>query len=468
MNYIVIDQGTSSTKAFLFNAHGQFLHTNKIKHELYRPKQFHVESDPSIILNAIKLLFQEMVRTSGKTKIHRAGMAVQRSTFLFWEKKTCKPVTPALSWQDSRAYGIAEEFKEFGEKLWEITGTPLSAHFGGPKFLHLIRKDQALKRRINNGDLYFGPLSAFLSQAITGLPGIDDSIACRSLFYNISKRKWSAFALDLFQVPQTCLPPLVPIKKNYGTLFETDIPLSIIIGDQQAALIGQGGLKTGSMGANFGTSGSIQYNAGRKPFIIKGLISSVLYSDEEKRMFMVEGTINACNALFYHLENMLSIPHKEMNWDKRARSTDTDGIYIPGFSGLSAPYWTTGFEDIFIGLKDDPDQIVRAAVESIGFLVNDILECLKPAVATLPNMLTAAGGGARPSLLQFIANVTGMRIGYSSIKDRTALGVFRILNDSYMGENSNQVDTVFYPEQSANIIEKKAQWRKAIGKANLN
>ena len=300
MNYIVIDQGTSSTKAFLFNALGHFLHSNKIKHELYRPKQFYVESDPSIILNAIKLLFQEMVEKSGKTEIHRAGLAVQRSTFLFWEKETCRPVTPALSWQDSRAYGIVEEFKEFGGKLWEITGTPLSAHFGGPKFLHLIRKDQSLKRRVHNGDLYFGPLSAFLSQAITGLPSIDDSIACRSLFYNISKREWSAFALDLFQIPQTCLPPLVPIKKNYGTFFETDIPLSIIIGDQQAALIGQGGLKTGSMGANFGTSGSIQYNAGRKPFIIKGLISSVLYSDEQKRMFMVEGTINACNALFYH------------------------------------------------------------------------------------------------------------------------------------------------------------------------
>ena len=114
MNYIVIDQGTSSTKAFLFNAHGQFLQSNKIKHELYRPKQFHVESDPSIILNAIKLLFQEMVQKSGKTEIHRAGLAVQRSTFLFWEKKTCKPVTPALSWQDSRAYGIEKEFKEFG------------------------------------------------------------------------------------------------------------------------------------------------------------------------------------------------------------------------------------------------------------------------------------------------------------------------------------------------------------------
>ena len=161
MNYIVIDQGTSSTKAFLFNAHGQFLHTNKIKHALYRPKKFHVESDPSIILNAIKLLFQEMVRTSGKTKIHRVGLAVQRSTFLFWEKKTCKPVTPALSWQDSRAYGVAEEFKEFEGKLWETTGTPLSAHFGGPKFLHMIRKDQALKRRINNGDLYFGPPECF-------------------------------------------------------------------------------------------------------------------------------------------------------------------------------------------------------------------------------------------------------------------------------------------------------------------
>ena len=111
---------------------------------------------------------------------------------------------------------------------------------------------------------------------------------------------------------------------------------------------------------------------------------------------------------------------------------------------------------------------MRAAVESIGFLVNDILECLKPAVTTLPNMLTASGGGARPSLLQFIANVTGIRIGYSSIKDRTALGVFRILNDTYIDENENQVVTVFYPKYSAKIIEKKAQWRNAIEKAKLN
>ena len=107
-------------------------------------------------------------------------------------------------------------------------------------------------------------------------------------------------------------------------------------------------------------------------------------------------------------------------------------------------------------------------MESIGFLVNDILECLRPEVATIPNMLTASGGSARPSLLQFIANVTGMRIGYSSIKDRTALGVFRILNDSYMSENSNWVDIVYYPERSVKIIEKKTQWRKAIEKANLH
>ncbi len=186
---------TSSTKAFLFDSNGKVLYSRKINHDLSRPKQFHVECDANVILNACSELFQDMVHASGDVAIHNVGLAVQHSTFLFWEKESCLPVTPAISWQDSRAHAIVDEFSEHSQKLWRITGTPLSAHFGGPKYLHMVRKNNELKSRVEKGDLYFGPLSGFLSQAMTGPPGVDESIACRSLFFDIRSGSWSYFAL---------------------------------------------------------------------------------------------------------------------------------------------------------------------------------------------------------------------------------------------------------------------------------
>ncbi len=132
MSYIVIDQGTSSTKAFLFSAKGKILHQKKKKYKLKTPKPFHIECDPQIILSDVIYLFNEMVTKANNKNIHGLGFAFQRSTFLFWEKSTCMPVTPAISWQDSRATVILDKFKKYEEKIWEITGAPLSAHFGGP------------------------------------------------------------------------------------------------------------------------------------------------------------------------------------------------------------------------------------------------------------------------------------------------------------------------------------------------
>ena len=464
MNYIVIDSGTSSTKAFLFNKMGDILYSNKIKHDLSRPKKFHVESDASIILAACNTLFCELVQASGSISIHSTGLAIQRSTFLFWEKDSCKPVTPALNWQDSRAHAVVDEFSEYGEKLCNITGTPLSAHFGGPKYLHLIRKNPELAKRVQKGELYFGPLSAFLSQAMTGSVGVEESIACRTLVYDIHDGDWSDYALSLFNIERETLPPLTPVKKDFGTLFETNIPLTLVIGDQQAALIGQAGLMTNSIATNFGTSGSVQFNAGQKPAVLNGLISSVLYSNENKKYFMVEGTINACNSLFYHLENEMGISHKEMKWDERAANTETNGVFIPGFSGIAAPYWIQGFDDVYVDLDKNSDQstIVRAGMESIGLLVNDILECLAPVMKSKPGLLTAAGGGARAPLLQFIADLTGIPVGHSAMKDRTAYGVYRLLNPDYESDSSKSIDLIFSPNPSEIIKEKKLKWKAAI------
>ena len=461
MNYIIIDQGTSSTKGFLFNSSGQILHRKRIKCTLNKPENFHVESDPVIILKDIKELFQKMVKLSGNSKIKYAGMSIQRSTFLFWEKSTGRPVTPAISWQDCRASDISENLQSYKSKLWSITGTPLSAHYGGPKFLHMLKNHPRLEGKVERGEVYFGSLSAFLTHAITGTVAIDESIACRSLFYNIHKGSWSRFALNLFQVPENCLPPIVPVKHNYGKMFDTNISLSVVIGDQQAALIGHKGIEKASIATNFGTSGSIQYNVGEQSINVPGLISSVLYSDRNKKVFMIEGTINGCNSLFYHLEERLAISHKDMQWNERAKPIKTEGIFIPGFNGLAAPYWKNGFDDLLINIGNNPNEIIRGAMESIGFLVNDILNCIKSEGIKLPKTLTASGGGAKSTLLQFIADITGIIIKHSILKDKTAVGVYRLLSGdglTQVSEKSNQ--KVYFPENKLGLDIKKDNWTK--------
>ena len=465
-NYIVIDQGTSSTKAFLFDSNGNILHSKKSKHTLIRPKPFHVECDADGILNACRFLFDEMMLASGNIPVKKVGLAVQRSTFLFWEKEICKPATSALSWQDSRAHAITDELSEHEDQLWDITGTPLSAHFGGPKYLHLTRHNPELMKKVKKGELYFGSLSAFLSQAMTGTPGIDDSIACRSLFYDIHQCTWSNWALDLFQVDKQILPPLVSVQHNFGNVFNSGIPLTCVIGDQQGALIGQAGLVPGNIAANFGTSGSVQFNVGEKPTVMDGLISSVLFSNNIKKIFMVEGTINACNSLFYHLEDMLDIPHEKLKWHKRIKDTKTEGIFIPGFAGLASPYWEPGSDDILINLNiNEKDEIVRAGMESIGFLVNDIISRLLPIIGKKPEVLTTSGGGARDPLLQFIADLTGIKVGHSAMKDRTAFGVFKILSQNFDFEPCPNIDHFLTPDKNVKIEKKKMQWQKAINQA---
>ena len=467
MNYIVIDQGTSSTKAFLFDTNGKIIHSNQAKYNLSRPKPFHIECDPQIILDDISRLFYEMRALSKSESVRGVGFAFQRSTFLFWEKLTCKPLTPAISWQDTRAAKTLKNFNRHKQKLWNITGSPLSAKFGGPKFFHTVKNNRTLNDKIKNNEVYFGPLSSFITHAITGSPAVDESIAGRTLLYNSKKGKWSTFATDLFNVPINCLPPITPTKHDYGLMLDSDIPLLTVIGDQQAALIGQSGLKKGSIGTNFGTSASIQYNVGPELIVLPGLISSTLFSYKSERIFMVEGTINACNSIFHYLENILSIPHKDMLWDKRIKNIDTQGIFVPGFSGISAPYWKPGFDDVYVELGSDPNQIIRAGMESIGFLFNDILNCFKSNGMKIPKTLTASGGAGRPVLLQFISSLIDLEICYFDLKDRTAIGVYRILSGNHFkGKSENRNLKSFKPKPLTYKNRKIAKWTETL--INLN
>jgi len=452
--FLVIDQGTSSTKCFLFNSENKVVFSQRIKHQLNRPYPQYVECDAQSVADACHLLIRQSVQFSRENSfiIHSAGLATQRSTFLFWDKKSGKPVTPALSWQDSRAGTEVSQLAGQSSFIHQRTGVPLSEHFGGPKYLHLTNQDLSLKEKINQGKVWFGPLSAYLTHQFTGNALVDHSIAGRSLLLNVDTLQWDDDLCDIFNVNPSCLPSIYPTMGDYGTIGGYNISLNCVIGDQQAALIGQGGTKEHFMAMNFGTSGSVLMNTGSKPNHNEGLLNNILYSDFKEKTYLTEGSINSCNSLFYWLEKKLDIQHKDMVWDKRCQSTHVSGVLIPGFSGLAAPYWKNGFRSVYYQLQDaTADELIRAGMESIGFLVYDILSEM-PKENTL-RLIPAGGGAARGPLLQFISDMTGLRISHSIMKDRTAFGVYYLLK-KYTG------DSVYFPDIESDMIFKPAMGDK--------
>ena len=464
--YLVIDQGTSSTKGFLFKKNGEMFYRQKIKHRLNYLSKDHIECDANEILNACKTLIDNLASLTNNT-ILSMGLSVQRSTFLFWDRKNIEPVTMALSWQDSSSKNIVKKIIEHSGWVYKKTGLPLSPHFGGPKYQKMITDDPSLYKKIQNGQLIFGSLSSYITHALTQTASIDHSIASRTLLLNVNSCNWSQECLDLFKIPKYCLPQLMPTRADYGRVLQYDFNLDCVIGDQQGALIGQNGLSKNSIGMNFGTSASISNNTGDYPKIIDGLVTSVLFSDPLKKVYISEGTINACNSLFYYLEDILKIKHKEMVWDKRCKRQNTEGIFISGFSGIAAPYWLSGFEDIYYMInKNNKNEIVRAAMESIGFLVNDIMKMLDNNNPKKSSFITASGGGARDSLLQFISDISGQIIKRPKIRDKTAIGVFRILCENYEYIADEEAD-IFEPQLDQNQISNKIkQWRKIISSIN--
>ncbi|MBH31016.1 MAG: hypothetical protein CMG71_03375 [Candidatus Marinimicrobia bacterium] len=473
---IVVDHGTSATKGFLFDKRLEIVATEKIRHTVDRPKPGWVECDATEILTACETVIDKMVEEAHTQSLTIAtiGMAFQRSTFLFWRKADGEPAAPAMSWQDSRADGLAKGISEHSGFVQQKTGIPLTGHFGGPKYLHTITNHSNIKDGVEKGDLFFGPLSSFVTHRLTGNHLIDQSIAGRSLLMDIATLQWEDDLLKLFQVRERALPQIVPTSYSFGTVKAGGkaIPLLCVIGDQQASLIGQGRWRKGDVSMNFGTSGSVLVNCGQSSIVVPSLLTNVLYSTAEATHFLLEGTINSIGSLFKWVEGRLEIPHEEIMWDKRCE-LETEGVLVPGLNGISAPYWTGEFETEVFGLNNDtePNQFIRAAMESIGFLVHDICHVMKEEAGIETGDIVASGGSSRTPLLQFISDLLDTDLHTTQGKDMTALGVARLAAHSALGQPLDAVtsrDKVFHPIMPASAREKKiSAWHNAVRKLSI-
>ncbi|MEE9167997.1 MAG: FGGY family carbohydrate kinase [Candidatus Neomarinimicrobiota bacterium] len=469
---LVIDQGTSATKGFIFDRQLRHIYGEKIRHKTVRPRPGWAETDAREILIACRTLLRSLLEVCRRDSLspQGAGMAFQRSTFLFWERKSGDPSIPAISWQDSRARELTARFRNDGDWIQRITGIPLAAHFGGPKFLFCVEHDPELKSGIEGGDLLFGTVSAFVTHQLTGNAVLDESIAGRTLFLDLEKMEWNSRLLDMFGISRDSLPQLVPTCGHHGTIkLDSDsIPLFCVMGDQQAAMVGQGRSDIGDVAMNFGTSGSVLVNLGDHSTSVPSLLCNVLYSFEEERKYLLEGTINGVGSLFRWLEAHLDIPHRKMKWDERCTGA-TQGIVVPGINGISAPYWTGEFDTALMGFTESthPNELVRAAMESIGFLVCDIWEILQEKLGDGLRDIVVSGGSSRSVLLQFIADILNRPLWNSEGMDMTALGVAKLVArqiwDGQIDDLSDRRMKKFEPGMDDEIRSQKINgWHDAL------
>tara|TARA_B100000029_G_scaffold410677_1_gene412702 strand:+ start:21644 stop:23101 length:1458 start_codon:yes stop_codon:yes gene_type:complete len=473
---IVIDQGTSSTKGFLFDENLNVHQIEKIPHKVKRPKPGWVECDAKEIVNSCeKILFKlNDFAHSEFLSVVAIGMAFQRSTFLFWDKLTNEPIASAMSWQDSRADKLAKDMSGKEKMIQNLTGIPLSGHFGGPKYLHAITNNRQIEKGVHSEKLIFGSISSYVVYCLTGKHIIDHSICGRSLLMNLSTLSWEKSLLELFQVSPQSLPRITPTCSKFGdiSIFGNSIPLLCIIGDQQASLVGQGRWRKGDVALNFGTSGSVLVNSGKSVVIVPSLLSNVLFSSEKEVHFLLEGTINSVGSLFKWLEEKLGINHENMLWHERCAS-ETNGVLVPGLSGISSPYWTGEFNTKIFGLESNAssNDFVRAGMESIGFLVYDICNTINNKTKINLRDIIASGGSSRGPLIQFIADILDNDIATSSGKDMTALGVARLVTNKAFGRplvEKVKIEENFMPKMKDWKREKKLlAWHNALNKLSI-
>ncbi len=432
MNSLIvsIDQGSSATKVLAIDPQAQVVYRSSRPLKIERLQPTHVEQDPLHVLEETEEVLEEVlsvVHAKGDA-VSAIGLACQRSSFLLWDRKGGKPFTPIISWQDLRAKDLCEPLISHRNGIYQKTGLPLTGHYGGPKFLWLLQNHPQTPKWIRRKETVFSPWSSFLLWHLTEerVCTTDESIAGRTLLFNIHEKTWDQELLDLFQIPGTILPKILPTCCLYGHYrFDgRSIPILCSIGDHQGALLGLGGLDQGHCGMNYGTSAGVLVNIGSTPSVVDGLLTNIGYSDSNETTYVTEGTVNAVGSLFEWFERERGIPNASKRWEEQMAPSSGGWVMIPGMYGMAAPYWKETVSTEFIGEGESPSIGIqlRAGMESIAFLIADILERLGNLPGFKINQIMAAGGAARPPLLQFQADLLGIPVHHSSISDATALG----------------------------------------------
>ena len=490
MAYILaLDQGTTSSRAILFDEAGAIVATAQHEFEQFYPRAGWVEHDPTEILTSQLSCAVEALGRAGAypRDVAAIGITNQRETVIVWERATGKAIHPAIVWQDRRTAPLCELLDEsgVGETVSNRTGLVLDPYFSATKITWILDNVAGARARAERGELAFGTVDSWLIWHLTsGRRHVTDvTNASRTLLYNIVKGEWDAELLRIFGVPESMLPEVAWSSERVGevttTLVLGGVAIAGIAGDQQAALFGQLCWSAGEAKNTYGTGCFLLQNIGGEFVRSKHrLITTVAASARKRLEYALEGSIFIGGAVVQWLRDNLKLIGASGEVEALAASVPDAGgvVFVPAFVGLGAPHWDAHAGGLLIGLRRDtkPGHIARAALESIAFQVADVLEAVESETGTPLAALRVDGGAAVNDLLmQFQADVLGVPVVRPQVTETTALGaayLAGLATGFWAGPEElrakRQNDARFEPGMDASErAERRGRWQRAVERA---
>ena len=431
-----IDQGTTSTRAMLFDQNFEIKGTSQIEFKQFFPKDGCVEHDPEEIMNTIYHTVNDVLEKAKVTskEILSVGITNQRETVVVWNKKTGKPIYNAIVWQDRRTAGYCNKLKDQGlsEKIQKITGLIIDSYFSATKIKWLLENINGAKERADKGELLFGTIDSWIIWNLTeGKSHVTDATnASRTMIFDIKKNTWSSPLLKLFEIPEHILPEVKNCADDFGTTskFGGEIKIGGVAGDQQAAAIGQACLNAGSVKSTYGTGCFMIMNTGEELKLSKNkLLSTIAYRIDNKNYYALEGSIFIAGAAVQWLRDSLKLINTASETDDLYNQADpTQKIYlVPAFTGLGAPYWDGEARGSIFGLTRNTGipEMVKAAIDSVAYQTKDLLLAMEKDSGLKIKVIRVDGGMVKnESFLQFLSSLLQTNVDRPTIIETTALG----------------------------------------------
>ena len=485
---LALDQGTSSSRAIVFDRKGTPVAVSQKEFTQYFPQPGWVEHNPMEIWSSQAAVIAEAISSIGINGKNLAAIGItnQRETTIVWDAKTGAPVYNAIVWQDRRTSEYCDSLKDQGltDLIRSKTGLIIDAYFSATKIRWILENVPGARSRAEAGELRFGTVDSWLVWMLTGgdVHVTDVSNASRTMLFNIHSLKWDEELLDLFGIPSSMMPQVKSSSEIYGhtrtTLFAHKVPVAGIAGDQQAALFGQMCIEPGSVKNTYGTGCFLLMNSGTKPILSKNsLLTTIAWKIGDTVNYALEGSIFVAGSVVQWLRDGLGIINSSSEVEALAASVpDNGGVYfVPALTGLGAPYWDQYAKGCISGLTRGTTaaHIARAALEGIAFQTMDIVEAMKRDAGVDLKELKVDGGASRNNLLmQFQANVLSTNVIRPKVTETTALGAAYLAGlavgywESIEAVKQQwQEDVLFSPTISADeAAALREGWKEAVGR----
>jgi len=433
---LAIDQGTTSTRAILFDAAGQERHSARLELHQHYPRPGWVEHDPEEIWRSVVMTCRAAVAAAGDLPVAAIGITNQRETAVLWERATGRPVHNAIVWQDRRTAEICEGWRAAGlvETVAERTGLVIDPYFSASKIRWLLDEIPGLRQRAAAGEIAFGTVDSFLLWRLTGgrLHATDVTNAARTMLFDLRRLAWDDELLDAFGIPHAILPEVRDTDADFGAtaaeLFGRPIPIAGVAGDQQAAAIGQACFRPGMVKSTYGTGAFALLHTGASPAVSRHrLLTTIAYRLGGETAYALEGSIFIAGAAVQWLRDRLRAVAAAPETQSLAEQADPrQRLYlVPAFAGLGAPYWSPEARGSLSGLTAECGlpEIARATLESVGYQTRDLIAAMAADCGLSIDTLRVDGGMAASDwTMQFLADILPARVERPELLETTAWG----------------------------------------------